>query len=84
MGVPAFFRWLVEKYPKMVAFVLEERSRVVEGINKWLYFTYLSTFLPLFSPFIIKGTVIPVDLTQSNPDEIEYDNLYIDMNGILF
>lgn len=59
MGVPAFFRWLVEKYPKMVADVLEQRETVVEG------------------------TAIPLDLTAPNPNEIEYDNLYVDMNGLI-
>jgi 5'-3' exonuclease len=59
MGVPAFFRWLVSKYPKVVADVLEERETVVEG------------------------TVIPLDLSAPNPNDIEYDNLYVDMNGLI-
>ena len=59
MGVPAFYRWLSEKYPKIVTDMLERRTPVVQGVP------------------------IPLDLVEANPNGIEYDNLYVDMNGLI-
>ncbi|GAX16536.1 5'-3' exoribonuclease 2 [Fistulifera solaris] len=62
MGVPAFYRWLSEKYPKIVQDILEER--VPNQPN---------SSVPL----------LPLNIQGPNPNGIECDNLYIDMNGII-
>ncbi|PRQ56298.1 putative 5-3 exonuclease, 5'-3' exoribonuclease [Rosa chinensis] len=53
MGVPSFFRWLVNKYPKVVVKAIEA------GGDQFL------------------------DASLPNPNGIEFDNLFLDMNGII-
>ena len=60
MGVPAFFRWLSVKYPKIVVDCIEDKAAWTDD-----------------------GEQIPVDSSKANPNGLEYDNLFLDMNGII-
>eukprot|EP00915_Cephaloidophora_sp_WS-2016_P001069 GHVH01001477.1.p1 GENE.GHVH01001477.1~~GHVH01001477.1.p1 ORF type:complete len:938 (-),score=119.84 GHVH01001477.1:70-2883(-) len=61
MGVPTFFKWLCQKWPKVILECVEEKSD---------YDGSTTVF-------------IPCNTVEANPSGIEFDNLYLDMNGII-
>ncbi|KAK7470943.1 5'-3' exoribonuclease 2 [Stygiomarasmius scandens] len=64
MGVPALFRWLSKKYPKIIYPVEEEEEVKVENENNEM-------------------VSIPTNMADPNPNGVEFDCLYLDMNGIV-
>ncbi len=68
MGVPALFRWLSKKYPKIVERVVED-TPTLDPSN--------------LDPSTGEPTIYPIDYASANPNGFEVDNLYLDMNGIV-
>ncbi|KAF8224815.1 putative 5-3 exonuclease [Tricholoma matsutake] len=64
MGVPALFRWLSKKYPKIIYPVEEDEDMKVPDAEG-------------------NSITIPVNISLPNPNGTEFDNLYLDMNGIV-
>ncbi|TFK27008.1 putative 5-3 exonuclease [Coprinopsis marcescibilis] len=64
MGVPALFRWLSKKYPKIILSVEEEDEFQVPDEND-------------------ENITVPVNMALPNPNGVEFDSLYLDMNGIV-
>ena len=49
-----------------------------------IYKVYIVNLFNIISkPPDVDGVRPPVDSTQPNPNEVEFDNLYLDMNGII-
>lgn len=60
MGIPAYFRWISEKYPNIMVDCVEHVNQDPETNEE-----------------------VPIDATAPNPNGVEFDNLYLDMNGII-
>ncbi|PPR02491.1 hypothetical protein CVT24_002040 [Panaeolus cyanescens] len=63
-GVPALFRWLSKKYPKIILPVEEEEDEKYEAEDG-------------------EKITVPINMALPNPNGVEFDNLYLDMNGIV-
>ncbi|KAM5534858.1 hypothetical protein V8D89_011413 [Ganoderma adspersum] len=64
MGVPALFRWLSKKYPKIILPVIEGEQVKIPNEDG-------------------DEVAVPINMADPNPNGVEFDCLYLDMNGLV-
>ena len=83
-GVPALFRWLSKKYPKIGKRLVSLPSQVTLQCLTFLLVTPVveeeETTVPGEDG---QDILVPVNISRPNPNDTEFDNLYLDMNGIV-
>lgn len=82
MGVPVFFRWLTRKYPRVLQNAICEAGFLLSDIDrkqwpKWILNGDENGELEAGEEFDV------IDTSQANPNGMEFDNLYLDMNGLI-
>ncbi|KAJ1500465.1 5'-3' exoribonuclease 2 [Coelomomyces lativittatus] len=57
----------------------------IPTLFRWLSSKYPRISVPVVEEYekIIDDVKIPIDFSKPNPNGIEFDNLYLDMNGII-
>lgn len=57
----------------------------VPAFFRWLSRKYpnVIVFCNEEKPKVVDGVTVPIDSSQPNPNNVEFDNLYLDMNGII-
>ncbi|ETO29575.1 hypothetical protein RFI_07544 [Reticulomyxa filosa] len=92
MGVPSFFRWLLEKYPRIIQYVIEEDVQYDDQMKRVLPDSSRQnvecTFIdPSTEHLQTKEKQVKQKNNNNNnnkkPNGTEFDNLYLDMNGII-
>lgn len=81
-GVPALFRWLSRKYPKIgkPAPVLAKEFAIIKTLSVSSVKEEQPTTMILEDATQVE---VPVDISGPNPNDTEFDSLYLDMNGIV-
>ena len=83
-GVPAFFRWLSQKFPRIIVDVVEQEVVWITGAQDPTPIrAHTHTNTRIREHQVIDGVRVPVDSSQPNPNNMEFDNLYLDMNNII-
>ncbi|KAJ3516204.1 hypothetical protein NLJ89_g1262 [Agrocybe chaxingu] len=80
MGVPALFRWLSKKYPKISK---SNISRTIISLTPSIVYPVEEEEDSKITGDDGQEIVIPMNMAMPNPNGVEFDNLYLDMNGIV-